>query len=691
MKKILYAFLFGALFGTTVPEVGHAQYICGTEMPSIPTPGRLGNPKTNALRTAADEVLVVPVVFHVVHQNGSENLSKSEVARALKIVNDYYRRNRADTSRIVAAFKPIAADTRIEFRLAQIDPNGNCTDGITRHFSPLTNGEAATGTRANLTNELIDLVSWDRNKYINIYVLKDIFASSEGVIAGYVSYEGSRPAVAVFRAGSAFDNTIAHELGHYLGLAHPWGATNNPQVESNCDTDDGIDDTPNTLGSPIGACNLQQTTCGSLDNVQNIMDYSSCGIMFTQGQGTRMRELLTDTPDNGVLNSLVTSANLVATGTNDGYVAGTCPPRIDTFYPADTLICDNTAVKFSASLYNTDLSGVTYEWYFPQATQNEFTAQNPTPAFSGSGTFSGQLIVRNSAGADTLSLEGLVRVRDRSKNKPFPFVEYAESATFPVLNNDPANSWQIQASPEVSSNNFTWNRTVTASSQGAASIQLSNRATEGTHHYLTSPLIDLTGQTTAPKLYFHMAYARRPNDTKEEVMNINISTDCGRSWSKVRVLSAALMATAPEQTSSDWVPTEDQWKEFVYPLPSAVAGQYLLVQFDVTSQRGLSLYLDQISIGDPPTSSADDLPELSGLKLYPNPTAGTSTLRYQLTSPQAVELRVVDVLGRRVWSSGQLWRGAGTQEDEIQVAAPGIYFVQVVADQVTRTIRLVRQ
>ena len=93
----------------------------------------------------------------------------------------------------------------------------------------------------------MNLVNWNIDKYINIYVLEDIYASDDGVVAGYVSFDGERPVVAVFRAGSAFDNTIAHELGHYLGLSHPWGNTNNPQLASNCNTDDDVEDTPNTI------------------------------------------------------------------------------------------------------------------------------------------------------------------------------------------------------------------------------------------------------------------------------------------------------------------------------------------------------------------------------------------------------------------------------------------------------------
>ena len=51
-----------------------------------------------------------------------------------------------------------------------------------------------------------------------------------------------------------------------------------------------VDDTPLTIG--WSSCNLGGTSCGSLDNVQNYMDYAYCALMFTEGQKTRMHACL---------------------------------------------------------------------------------------------------------------------------------------------------------------------------------------------------------------------------------------------------------------------------------------------------------------------------------------------------------------------------------------------------------------
>ena len=64
-------------------------------------------------RGGDDEVYVIPVVFHVLHQYGSENISYSAIQAAIEQINKDYRKMRSDTASIKEEFKPIAAETKI--------------------------------------------------------------------------------------------------------------------------------------------------------------------------------------------------------------------------------------------------------------------------------------------------------------------------------------------------------------------------------------------------------------------------------------------------------------------------------------------------------------------------------------------------------------------------------------------------
>jgi hypothetical protein len=96
-----------------------------------------------------------------------------------------------------------------------------------------------------------------------------------------------------------------------------WASLGTPGDTANCANDDEVADTPNCFGAsyyygtPQG---LWAESCGSLDNVQNYMDYSPSHIrnMFTTGQVARMHEAL-NSPVGG-RNNLHTQANQIATG-----------------------------------------------------------------------------------------------------------------------------------------------------------------------------------------------------------------------------------------------------------------------------------------------------------------------------------------------------------------------------------------
>ena len=81
---------------------------------------------------------VIPVVFHIIHNGGPENISDEQVEDAIRILNDDYNKLNDDWDNVVSEFLPIVADVGITFRLAQKDPDGNCTSGLTRTQSVLT-------------------------------------------------------------------------------------------------------------------------------------------------------------------------------------------------------------------------------------------------------------------------------------------------------------------------------------------------------------------------------------------------------------------------------------------------------------------------------------------------------------------------------------------------------------------------
>jgi len=257
----------------------------------------------------------IPVVYHIIHNNGPENVSKATIEASIANLNEDFQKLNADISQVVSAFTGIAADCEIQFRLAHKDPNGNCTEGITRTVSTQTYA-AGEGVKS--------LVNWNASgtqKYLQIWVVETL-SSGAGGYSYYPGYAPSGSAEGVVIRSAQLGNSVTHEVGHYLNLPHCWGNSNDPGLAGNCSGDDGVSDTPNTIGNTT--CNTSAVSCSSLDNVQNYMEYSFCERMFTNGQKSRMHSALNSSI--GTRNNLWSSANLIATGTNNPYGAVTCAP-----------------------------------------------------------------------------------------------------------------------------------------------------------------------------------------------------------------------------------------------------------------------------------------------------------------------------------------------------------------------------
>jgi hypothetical protein len=219
----------------------------------------------------------VPIVFHVVHDYGSEltNASDAEIVRCVKDINEMFNKKNADTADVIAPYKgfinnsttPYIGNARITWHLATKDPFGNPTTGITHVRSYLT----------KTAGEMAKLDLWPASNYMNVWVVNTFKPSTDGTKpAAYALKPASADELPYYDGviSLAFniniENTIAHELGHTLNLDHTFGGTNGdgttppfPWFVALCG-DDEVDDTPPTKGHNITYCvpgALYDTAC----------------------------------------------------------------------------------------------------------------------------------------------------------------------------------------------------------------------------------------------------------------------------------------------------------------------------------------------------------------------------------------------------------------------------------------------
>ena len=113
---------------------------------------------------------VIPVVVHVIH-NGEgvgtgTNISDAQIISQIDVLNKDYNRLNADQNNTPAEFLGVAGQFPIQFVLAQQDPEGLPTNGITRTLGTKTSWELSDNSQFKA------LSYWPAENYLNIWVIK---------------------------------------------------------------------------------------------------------------------------------------------------------------------------------------------------------------------------------------------------------------------------------------------------------------------------------------------------------------------------------------------------------------------------------------------------------------------------------------------------------------------------------------
>lgn len=616
---------------------------------------------------------IIPIVFHVFHNGGPENISKQRILEQVEILNKDFQRLNSDTNETNPIYKSIAANCDIEFRLAKIDPNGNCTDGIVRVKTDLT---------YNADDNIKALSRWPNNKYFNVWVVETISTTQVGgVVLGRSQFPGGSNATdgvllkaTVTGNTSAYNNygrTLTHEIGHSLNLRHIWG-------DATCGND-FVADTPPHNDANSGCPKNKVSTCVSgnvIEQVENYMDYTdgNCQNMFSLGQKTRMDAVWNST-QNG-RNNLYASSNLIATGTNDGYVANACAPVAE-FYRKQE-ICSGTSAVFSDASYNADV--IAWEWTFEGGVPSTSTAANPLVSYPNAGIYDVKLKVTSAGGVDSVVKTDFMRVFETISTKVPPFVLDMQDASF--FNNNIVNA---------GSNKKNWELVTNAGYNSSSSVAMKYfGVSDGQSNDLLLPTINFKG-TTSPKVTFNYAYARRTNLSADN-LTLAFSRNCGVSFSNLFNKSGADLATTTNSTNS-FIPNSDaQWATVEVLLDSYTNEDNALIRFRATnSGPGSNLYIDNI-VFSVATGVDEFIANNLNLSIAPNPFETSTQVKFYLVNEANVQLSLYDLLGRELKTIESTKLNAGDHNIEFNSnneINSGVYLLKLKVNGTEKTEKVI--
>ncbi|MBL0046978.1 MAG: fibronectin type III domain-containing protein [Bacteroidetes bacterium] len=657
-----------------------------------------------ANKTAA--IVTIPVVFHVVYANATQNISDAKCIAQLNQLNLDYARLNSDASSTPAAFQGLAANTQIQFCLAQRDPNGNATTGII-HKSTTTASFSSNDNVKRTANGGDN--AWDATKYLNIWS-----CNLSGGLLGYAQFPGGAASTdgvvclyssigSMTSPGTAtpyhLGRTMTHEVGHWLNLRHIWG-------DASCGND-LVSDTPTQSTSNFGCPTFPHTTCSNGANgdmFMNYMDYTDdgCMNMFTAGQSARMAALFATggarvglttslgcqapTASCGVPASLSASAVTFSSATlNWGAVSGAVTYNVQ--YRAVGAASWSSASTASTSLAISGLSEVTnYEF------QVQCVCAALTSAYSASGNFTTLSSVVTCGAVSGLTASSLT----------------SSSATLAWTAVSGANSYNVQyrivgAASWTSTTSTTNSKAIsglTASSNYEFQVQSvctgASSAFSASSNFTTSAIVVTCSD----------AYEANNSSSAAKVipMNTDITALINKSsdvdWykfttvapnTKVKVTVTNLPADYDVKmynssvtllyTSQNGGTTSEQ----IIRNSTTATTLYLKVYGYSSAFNASSCYTLRVSTGSAnfrimPGEDVDVSGKAStdGISLYPNPVKESLNILYTSDVELNSTLQVTDQLGRVVVEKSQeLNAGENKFAVDVHSLARGIYFVSM--------------
>ncbi|MBE7629619.1 M43 family zinc metalloprotease [Tenacibaculum piscium] len=260
----------------------------------------------------------IPVVVHVYGENQNGKTVTTDIVKtAIDKLNLDFQGLNDDFAGTDPAFNTVKSTLDIEFKLAKLDPNGNCTSGVIFYDE-----KAGYGNGGGYDDQ-IAADAWDNYKYMNVYIQAELYADGDTNQSGVAWYPNSsmsdaNTARVVYNGaylhgntGKEFASVFTHEFGHFFNLIHTFqGGCTYPN--------DQVDDTPAEDKDVVGAnCSPTRNCEGYFINYENYMGYNGaadgCYRMFTKGQTDRMLAAL----QHPARKTLWEAQNLIDTGVNN--------------------------------------------------------------------------------------------------------------------------------------------------------------------------------------------------------------------------------------------------------------------------------------------------------------------------------------------------------------------------------------
>ena len=680
------------------------------------------------LSKSAPVTVTIPVVFHVVYANSTQNISDAKIQAQINQLNLDFAKMNSDISSLPSAWTSTAANTNIQFCLAQRDASGNATTGIVRKSTTVSS--FSSDDKVKYTAQGGDN-AWPSTSYLNIWS-----CNLSGGLLGYAQFPGGAAATdgvvllyssigSMTTPGTAspynLGRTATHEVGHWLNLRHIWG-----DDSGSCTGSDLVSDTPNQADATSGCPSYPSTDACTASSpgimFMNYMDYSNdaCMYMFTNGQSTRMNALFASGGSRAsLLTSLgctapstatcatptgMVSSGITTTGATISWSATTGATGYSLRYRVSGATTWTT-VSLTASSYTfTGLTaGTSYEWqvattcsststssytasqYFTTTSSTTTTCAVPTGLTTSSITSTGATLSWTAvSGATSYN----VQYKLASATTWTTVTSTTNSKTITGLTAGATYNWQVRTICSTTSASYSSAVTfTTTSATSTCSSTYESNNTSGTAYTIstntnyssqiqTSTDIDwykFTTTSTAPKVKIDLSTLPADYDVKLYYLSGSTLYSAG---------SSANSGTTSEQIKYNTTTARTYYVK-VYGYSSA---------YSASSCYTLKASVSSTSWKEMTEEEPENIviENISDLVLAPNPASSEVSVMFDSAIEGTTQIKVYDIMGKEVYTQN-LAVSTGSNKSALDVSnlVNGIYLVAINDGKKIYTSRVV--
>lgn len=318
-----------------------------------------------------------------------------------------------------------------------------------------------------------------------------------------------------------------------------------------------------------------------------------------------------------------------------------------------TIDCFENTVQFVDHSAVTN-NGTTWNWSFPGGTPSSSTIENPVVSYNTPGTYEVSLTVSDANGSSSQTITDFITFENNVI--ALDLTEDFESGVMPTEN------WKLPPA------GFSWQNLdldfgVDCNPTQAAYVNHYYINQVGGEAIFQSPQIDLT-TANEPSLSFDHAYAQYSSGNVDG-LRIEVTTDCGASWTTIFNKNGDSLATVTPQ-GSWWEPACGEWDSTTLDL-AAFNGETISIRFVAINDYGNSFFMDNIQIIENNPSAITE--STLNVAIYPNPNNGQFTIQ----CTEGFTLNLYHTNGQSVYKSPMK---AGNNNVNLNLAA-GIYIAEL--------------